>query len=59
MDTLTPLYIVFLLDSRLLDGVTQNTGTIEASFDGHTYTLCYDGLDINAAHVVCSHLGYE
>jgi hypothetical protein len=47
------------LDAQITGGPTQNSGLIEASIDGNTYSLCYDGVDMNAANVVCNHLGYK
>jgi hypothetical protein len=46
-------------DAQITGGPTNNSGLIEASLDGNKYSLCYDGVDMNAANVVCNHLGYE
>ncbi|XP_060552044.1 scavenger receptor cysteine-rich domain superfamily protein-like [Ruditapes philippinarum] len=50
---------LFCVDAQITGGPTQNSGLIEASLDGNTYSLCYDSLDMNAANVVCNHLGYD
>lgn len=50
---------LYCTDSRIKVGATQNTGTIESYFDGKRYTLCYDGVDMSAANVLCNHLGYD
>ncbi|XP_053403672.1 scavenger receptor cysteine-rich type 1 protein M130-like isoform X2 [Mercenaria mercenaria] len=50
---------LFCVDSRIKGGLMRNTGIVETSFDGKTYALCYDGIDMNAANVVCNHLGYD
>ncbi|XP_060552042.1 scavenger receptor cysteine-rich type 1 protein M130-like isoform X5 [Ruditapes philippinarum] len=50
---------LFCVDAQITGGPTQNSGLIEASLDGNTYSLCYDGVDMNAANVVCNQLGYD
>ncbi|XP_060552045.1 neurotrypsin-like [Ruditapes philippinarum] len=50
---------LFCVDAQITGGPTNNSGLIEASLDGNKYSLCYDGVDMNAANVVCNHLGYD
>ena len=44
-------------DVRLVDGVSEYEGRVELCESGKWYTVCDDGINDNAAKVVCSQLG--
>ncbi|XP_053391010.1 scavenger receptor cysteine-rich type 1 protein M130-like isoform X2 [Mercenaria mercenaria] len=50
---------LYCVDTKLMDGETENTGIVYTTFSGKIYTICYDDFDINAANVVCNHLRYN
>ena len=44
-------------DVRLKDGVSEYEGRVELCHSGKWYAVCDDGINDNAAKVVCSQLG--